>query len=175
VGSFISEDESKIIVQIFNEGSEKDFSIDVPLGSTSVERFLTSNNESEEFLSMGTSEIDYYNRYFTTTLPELSLTSLVFNIDESLSNNGFTLIDNNEFNVIVFPNPFEDNLNLILPEHSDYQIKIYDLKGSKLFDNSITNKKEVLLDISQFQKGTYLVNITSLSNQKTITKKIIKQ
>jgi hypothetical protein len=85
------------------------------------------------------------------------------------------LIDNNEFNVIVFPNPFEDNLNLILPEHSDYQIKIYDLKGSKLFDNSITNKKEVLLDISQFQKGTYLVNITSLSNQKTITKKIIKQ
>ena len=175
VGSFISEDESKIIVQIFNEGSEKDFSIDVPLGSTSVERFLTSNNESEEFLSMGTSEIDYYNRYFTTTLPELSLTSLVFNIDESLSNNGFTLIDNNEFNVIVFPNPFEDNLNLILPEHSDYQIKIYDLKGSKLLDNSITNKKEVLLDISQFQKGTYLVNITSLSNQKTITKKIIKQ
>ena len=175
VGSFISEDETKIIVQIFNEGGEKDFSIDVPLGSISVERFLTSNNESEEFLSMGTSDIDYYNRYFTTTLPELSLTSLVFNIDGSLSNNGFTLTENGEFDVILFPNPFEDKLNLILPEYSDYRIKIYDIKGSKLLDNSITNKKELLLDISQFQKGTYLVNITSLSNQKTITKKIIKQ
>ena len=86
VGGFISGDESKVIVQIFNEGNEKDFSIDVPLGAISVETFLTSDNDSEEFSSLGINEIDYYNRYFTTILPELSLTSLVFDIDDFLSN-----------------------------------------------------------------------------------------
>ena len=75
VGGFISEDESKIILQVFNEGEEKDFSMDIPFGAISVEQILTTNNDSEEFISLGTQEINYYDRYFTTTLPELSLTS----------------------------------------------------------------------------------------------------
>ena len=62
VAGFISDDESKVIVQIFNEGNEKDLSIDVPLGAKSVETFLTTNNDSEEFSSLGINEIDYYNR-----------------------------------------------------------------------------------------------------------------
>ena len=78
VAGFISDDESRVIVQIFNEGNEKDFSVDVPLGTISVETFLTTNNDSEEFSSLGINEIDYYNRYFTTTLPELSLTCLLY-------------------------------------------------------------------------------------------------
>ena len=77
VGGFTSEDESKIILQVFNEGEEKDFSMDIPIGAISVERILTTNNDSEEFTSLGTQEINYYDRYFLTTLPELSLTSFV--------------------------------------------------------------------------------------------------
>ena len=42
VGAFISEDESKIVLQVFNEGDERDFSIDIPFGGISFERFLTS-------------------------------------------------------------------------------------------------------------------------------------
>ncbi len=174
VGGFISEDESKVIVQIFNEGNEKDLSIDVPLGSSSVETFLTTNNDSEDFLSMGINEIDYYNRYFTTTLPELSLTSLVFDIDESLSDGEFNFVNNNDIQVELFPNPAEDQLNLILPDYSNYNIKIFNLQGQKLIDR-FSNNKEVLIDISEFQKGTYLLKISSMSDKKTVTKKIIKQ
>ena len=174
VGGFISDDESKVIVQIFNEGNEKDFSIDVPLGATSVETFLTTNNDSEEFSSSGINQIDYYNRYFTTTLPELSLTSLVFDIDESLSNSEFNFVNNNDFQVELFPNPAEDQLNLILPDYSNYNIKIFNLQGQKLIDR-FSNNKEVIIDISTLEYGTYLLNITSTFNQKTTTKKIIKQ
>ena len=174
VGGFMSEDESKVIVQIFNEGNEKDLSIDVPLGSSSVETFLTTNNDSEEFLSMGINEIDYYNRYFTTTLPALSLTSLVFDIDESLSNIGSNFSNNNDFDIELFPNPSEEQINLILPDYSNYRIKVFDLKGQKIIDR-VSNKKEVLIDVSILEKGTYLININSLFNQKTVTKKIIKR
>ncbi len=174
VGSFISDDESKVIVQIFNEGNEKDFSIDIPIGATTVETFLTTNNDSEDFSSLGISEIDYYNRYFTTTLPELSLTSLVFDIDESLSNSDFNFVNNNDFQVELFPNPAEDKLNLILPDYSNYNIKIFNLQGQKLIDR-FSNNKEVIIDISTLEYGTYLLNITSTFNQKTTTKKIIKQ
>ena len=174
VGSFISDDESKVIVQIFNEGNEKDFSIDIPIGATSVETFLTTNNDSEDFSSLGINEIDYYNRYFTTTLPELSLTSLVFDIDESLSNSDFNFVNNNDFHVELFPNPAEDKLNLILPDYSNYNIKIFNLQGQKLIDR-FSNNKEVIIDISTLEYGTYLLNITSTFNQKTTTKKIIKQ
>ena len=174
VGGFMSEDESKVIVQIFNEGNEKDISIDVPLGSSSVETFLTTNNDSEEFLSIGINEIDYYNRYFTTTLPALSLTSLVFDIDESLSNIGSNFSNNNNFDIELFPNPSEEQINLILPDYSNYRIKVFDLKGQKIIDR-VSNKKEVLIDVSILEKGTYLININSLFNQKTVTKKIIKR
>ena len=174
VGGFMSEDESKVIVQIFNEGNEKDISIDVPLGSSSVETFLTTNNDSEEFLSIGINEIDYYNRYFTTTLPALSLTSLVFDIDESLSNIGSNFSNNNDFDFELFPNPSEEQINLILPDYSNYRIKVFDLKGQKIIDR-VSNKKEVLIDVSILEKGTYLININSLFNQKTVTKKIIKR
>ena len=174
VGSFISDDESKVIVQIFNEGNEKDFSIDIPIGATTVETFLTTNNDSEDFSSLGINEIDYYNRYFTTTLPELSLTSLVFDIDESLSNSDFNFVNNNDFHVELFPNPAEDKLNLILPDYSNYNIKIFNLQGQKLIDR-FSNNKEVVIDISTLEYGTYLLNITSTFNQKTTTKKIIRQ
>ena len=174
VGGFISEDESKVIVQIFNEGNEKDLSIDIPLGATSVETFLTTDNDSEEFSFLGINEIDYYDRYFTTTLPELSLTSLVFDIDESLSNSEFNFVNNDDFQVELFPNPAEDEFNIILPDYSNYNIKIFNLQGQKLIDR-FSNNKEVIIDISTLEYGTYLLNITSIVNKKTITKKIIKQ
>ena len=174
VGGFISDDESKVIVQLFNEGEEKDLSIDIPLGAISVERIITTNNDTEEFTSLGTEEINYYDRYFTTTIPELSLTSFVFNIDESLSNSEPNFVNNNDFQVELFPNPAEDQLNLILPDYSNYNIKIFNLQGQKLIDR-FSNNKEVLIDISTLENGTYLLNIKSTLNQKTITKKIIKQ
>ena len=174
VGGFISEDESKIILQVFNEGEEKDFSMDIPFGAISVDRILTTNNDSEEFSSLGSEEINYYDRYFLTTLPELSLTSFVFNIDESLSNSSNYLANNNLLEVRLFPNPSQDEISLIFTDYSTYSLNIFDLKGQKIMQKTIFDN-EASIDISEFQKGTYLLKISSMSDEKTITKKIIKQ
>ena len=81
---------------------------------------------------------------------------------------------NNDFQVELFPNPVEDQLNLILPDYSNYNVKIFNLQGQKLIDR-FSDNKEVLIDISKFQKGTYFLKINSLTDKKTVTKKIIKQ
>jgi len=175
VGAFISEDESKIVLQVFNEGDERDFSIDIPFGGISFERFLTSDSTADNFSSQGFNEIDYSDRYFTATFPELSLTSFVFNIDGSLSNNSFSDNIYNKFQVKFFPNPSEEQLNLIFPEYSDYLIEVFDLKGNKILSFKIDNSKQHLLDISSLGKGIYLINIKSLSSFKAITHKIIKE
>ena len=175
VGAFISEDESKIVLQVFNEGDERDFSIDIPFGGISFERFLTSDSTADNFSSQGFNEIDYSDRYFTATFPELSLTSFVFNIDGSLSNNSFSDNIYNKFQVKFSPNPSEEQLNLIFPEYSDYLIEVFDLKGNKILSFKIDNSKQHLLDISSLGKGIYLINIKSLSSFKAITHKIIKE
>ena len=175
VGAFISEDESKIVLQVFNEGDERDFSIDIPFGGISFERFLTSDSTADNFSSQGFNEIDYSDRYFTATFPELSLTSFVFNIDGSLSNNSFRDNIYNKFQVKFSPNPSEEQLNLIFPEYSDYLIEVFDLKGNKILSFKIDNSKQHLLDISSLGKGIYLINIKSLSSFKAITHKIIKE
>ena len=48
------------------------------------------------------------------------------------------------------------------------------LQGKKLIDR-LSDNKEVLIDISKFQKGTYLLKINAMTDKKTVTKKIIKQ
>ena len=88
--------------------------------------------------------------------------------------NSFNFINNNDFQVELFPNPAEDQLNLILPDYSNYNVKIFNLQGRKLIDR-LSNNKEVLIDMSKFQKGTYLLKINSTSDKRTVTKKIIKQ
>ena len=148
--------------------------MDIPFGAISVEQILTTNDDSEEFTSLGTQEINYYDRYFTTTLPELSLTSFVFNIDESLSNPSNYVTNNNLLGVRLFPNPSKDKINIIFTDYSTYSINIFDLKGEKILERTIYDN-ECSIDISEFQKGTYLLKISSTSDEKAITKKIIKQ
>jgi hypothetical protein len=109
-----------------------------------------------------------------TTLPELSLTSFVFNIDESLSNSSNYLVNNNLLEVRLFPNPSEDEISLIFNDYSTYSLNIFDLKGLKIMQKTIFDN-EASIDISEFQKGTYLLKISSMTDEKTITKKIIKQ
>ena len=174
-GAFISEDNTKIILQVFNEGEEQEYSIDIPRSATSYEKYITSNDPDHEFTSEQSEDINYFNRYFNTTLDELSLTSFVFNIDESLSNNNLNQTNENGFQVRFYPSPSHGRLNLIFPESSNYEVQLFDLNGRKMDNIDINNSIEYALDISSFAKGTYLIKITSLSNFKKVIHKIIKE
>lgn len=49
IGSFKSPDGSKVILQVFNEGTTKDIFLENPIGTTHISHYITSNNIDENF------------------------------------------------------------------------------------------------------------------------------
>ena len=60
VGAFISPDQTKIILQLFNEGDSQDFSIDIPIGATNISHYVTSNSASDNFSLYNDISFDKY-------------------------------------------------------------------------------------------------------------------
>ncbi len=68
----------------------------------------------------------------------------------------------------IYPNPVSRNLH-IQTELLDFQISIFNLKGSLLYMES--NKS--LIDITQFSNGLYLLEITDKKTKNKLIKKIV--
>lgn len=74
--------------------------------------------------------------------------------------------------ISVFPNPFNNKLNVQLDVSlQGSQIELYNLLGTLVYTNKITSNLEI--DMSQHPKGVYFIRIGT--NEKIITKKIIKE
>ncbi|MDD2411478.1 MAG: C10 family peptidase [Bacteroidales bacterium] len=76
-------------------------------------------------------------------------------------------------NIIVYPNPANDVINL-RDNSSDvvnFLIQIYDTRGKKVFEKEMSNPS-VSIDISNFEKGVYVIKINK--NATSIVKRIIK-
>ena len=74
-----------------------------------------------------------------------------------LSNENFNI--NTKFNVILFPNPTLNTLNIKLPENKNFEIHkiaIVNLLGQTVFENV---KNDSTIDVSTLQKGIYILNL----------------
>lgn len=71
--------------------------------------------------------------------------------------------------VKLLPNPARTYFELKVPEELNYQVKIFDAKGALLVDKINTN----YFDISNFSEGLYLIEITDIVANISITKKLI--
>lgn len=78
--------------------------------------------------------------------------------------------DFNANKVAFYPNPVKDVLNLSAIENID-SVSIFNLSGQKLVNKTI-NANETVIDMSSFSTGTYIVNVISDKNVKTI--KVVK-
>lgn len=83
--------------------------------------------------------------------------------------------------VNIYPNPFSGNLNIdcesLAMQSYSVEIRIADLMGRIVFsktDNEVQFNPNLSFDLSSIKPGIYLASITD-SNNKTITKRIIKQ
>jgi beta-glucanase (GH16 family) len=75
----------------------------------------------------------------------------------------------NEINLIVFPNPMKDKLNLTIPENQiGNRLTIYSILGQAL-NSYILNNKQTVLDVSAYQKGIYLLKIEGKIGSKVYT------
>ena len=173
VGAFIAPDESKLVLQVFNQGYNTELSIDIPKKATSMTRILTDNGIQNEFTVVEERSLNYYDRYFTAYLPELSLTSFVFDLDGTLSSDQIEISENYSSLFELYPNPSKFNTNLKFEEIGDYNIIILDLTGKKVHELNLEQVCEHSLDISSYKKGVYFVKVSNQNNLFS-TKKLIK-
>ncbi len=91
----------------------------------------------------------------------------------TINDNDVANVSNMESNeIIIYPNP---NNGIIYIKNNNSQlmdIKIYDIKGKIIFTDKIQESDKI--DITNFEKGTYLIKIFDGLNEKT-SKKIILQ
>lgn len=72
--------------------------------------------------------------------------------------------------VRIHPNPFKDKLLVEIPNAKKIDIKLYDMLGKKIIDETFLSKT---LDFSKLNSGIYFMKITT--KYGTITRKVIKE
>ncbi len=137
-------------------------------------RILTDNGIQNEFTVVEETSLNYYDRYFTAYLPEMSLTSFVFNLDGILSIDETIMSENDTSLFELFPNPSDFNTNLKFEETGNYDIVVLNLNGKKIIEISLEQVSEYSLDVSSLNKGVYFVKVSNQNNMVS-TKKLIKK
>ena len=72
----------------------------------------------------------------------------------------------------VYPNPSSGKYSLQLNEASIYQLTLMDVSG-RIVDHRTIDSSQYLLDISEYSKGIYYLNIVTSDTNKTI--RLIKE
>ena len=73
-----------------------------------------------------------------------------------------------EMSISIFPNPTSSILNV--SHDGDLNISVYNMLGQEILE---TNEKQI--DLSGFQKGTYILLVQNLESGNTTNFKIIKE
>ncbi len=88
------------------------------------------------------------------------------------------LIDaaNTKFDIVVYPNPATNKVNVILNQKiiSSYTITVYDINGKTLYQSQ-NQYGNVEIDVSSFPKGMYIINVNSPQTSFSKHEKFIKQ
>ena len=80
------------------------------------------------------------------------------------------VVENNENDIMIYPNPTDDFINIENPSGSEYSIDIYNDKGQKLISQSSSGISNI--NISDLPCGLYIITINS--NYKNYNFKLIK-
>ena len=83
-----------------------------------------------------------------------------------------------EENITVFPNPASDKITVAIKDNSyqELTIRCYDVIGKVVFERNTFNKM-IDIDVSQFSKGVYFIQLQSKDSKqfKAVTKKFVVQ
>jgi hypothetical protein len=73
---------------------------------------------------------------------------------------------------LIYPNPFNDVLNIHLKETSDYAVSLFDVTGRNILSTTIQNSNAILLNLNELSKGKYTLLISS--KEGILSKSIVK-
>ncbi|WP_300675650.1 T9SS type A sorting domain-containing protein [Soonwooa sp.] len=92
------------------------------------------------------------------------------------SNVGLNTTETDKINLVkIFPNPTSDKINIQIDTQlaKEFSINLTEMSGKLVFEKIYKNHKEVVIDVKNLSKGTYLVNIKG-QNQASSQKIIVK-
>ncbi|MEQ8909684.1 MAG: T9SS type A sorting domain-containing protein [Vicingaceae bacterium] len=69
-----------------------------------------------------------------------------------------------EFGLTLFPNPSSEMVNINFDQGDFTQLRLLDLKGKVLLEKGISTSR-ALLDVSNFSKGMYLIELSNATHQ----------
>lgn len=71
----------------------------------------------------------------------------------------------------IYPNPTNGEVNILFADNSTKKVEIVNLLGKTVYSNTISDNKNVTIDLSTFSKGIYMVNIQN--GDSVFSKKLI--
>jgi len=77
-----------------------------------------------------------------------------------------------DINILVYPNPTHDYINIESSSLHNTQIEIYNATGKRIYVNNFIKNEKIRIDIKNIKNGIYFVKISY--NNQHIIKKIIK-
>ena len=77
----------------------------------------------------------------------------------------------NSVNVKLHPNPFKNNLTVVLNSDIETNVEIFDILGKCVFKKAFNRTS--ILNLQALKTGIYILRISQ--NNKTISKKLVKQ
>lgn len=73
----------------------------------------------------------------------------------------------------LYPNPFQEELNISSKEQIIKQVQLYDITGKILQDEKVNNQNVYTLKTNELQRGTYLITIITDTGKESY--KIVKK
>ena len=90
----------------------------------------------------------------------ISGTSESATIESSITVSPILGIENKQNDLMtIFPNPVQDNINVLFKKPTSGLLQICNTQGQILFSNQILKEDSHFIDCSRFQKGVYIISI----------------
>ena len=170
--AFKSPNGARIVLQLFAESNLSNFDIEIPIGTSSVEHYVTSNSSDQNFSLISTSDIDLQANFMEMSAASMSLHSIVFNIDTSLSSEA-DLANQGDFRIMAFPNPVKSRLELSFDKNHSREISIFQYNGSKVYTKKFQASNTLSIDVGFLASGLYILKSTNNQGQQLV--KFVKQ
>ena len=170
--AFKSPNGARIVLQIFAESNLSNFDIEIPIGTSSVEHYVTSNSSDQNFSLISTSDIDLQANFMEMSAASMSLHSIVFNIDTSLSSEA-DFANQDDFRIMASPNPVKSRLELSFDKNHSREISIFQYNGSKVYTKKFQASNTLSIDVGFLASGMYILKSTNNQGQQLV--KFVKQ
>jgi hypothetical protein len=104
--------------------------------------------------------------------PGKSLGNYFTSTDQIYFNSSAGISEIETIEALIYPNPFNDVLNIQMKETSDYTVSLFDVTGRNILNSSIQNSNAIQLNLNELSKGKYTLLISS--KEGILSKSIVK-